>query len=99
MRASFSDCLKRKKLRKESEMRRAQLIRWFSTRRLLIGLGTGMLILLLLVFVPLTSWGSSILNSPTASANDLHPFTISSPDFHPYGPLPRRSEFKGFGCQ
>ena len=80
-------------------MRRAQLMRWFSMRRLFVTLGVGVLAVLLIALLPLTPWGRNGLDSSIVSANDLQPFTISSPDFHAYGPMPRSNEFKGFGCQ
>jgi Raf kinase inhibitor-like YbhB/YbcL family protein len=34
----------------------------------------------------------------SASSTKLHPFTITSPDFHDGGPLSRKAELNQFGC-
>ena len=65
--------------------------------KMLILVGTGVLLLCLLALSLLLSLSRT---SPLAFAagNTLHPFTISSPDFHDGGPLSRKAELNQFGC-
>ena len=58
---------------------------------------TGILVLSL---VTLALWLSFSVKSHVAIASSaaLHPFTITSPDFHDGGPLSRRAEHNQFGC-
>lgn len=41
---------------------------------------------------------SRISHLAIASSNALHPFTITSPNFHDGGPLSQQNEFNQFGC-
>lgn len=53
----------------------------------------GGLLTLSLIFFP-----SRASNVALASGNALHPFTITSPDFHDGGPLSTKQEINQFGC-
>ncbi|HEU5228302.1 MAG TPA: YbhB/YbcL family Raf kinase inhibitor-like protein [Ktedonobacteraceae bacterium] len=70
-----------------------------SRKRLLItGLGVGILVLGLIAFSPLVSMAKGS-NTVAATSDDLHPFTVTSPNFREDGPLPRTAEFGGGnGC-
>ncbi len=57
--------------------------------------GTGILILSLLTLSLLLTRTS---HAAFASANTLHPFTITSPSFRDGGPLSQRNEINRFGC-
>jgi Raf kinase inhibitor-like YbhB/YbcL family protein len=59
--------------------------------------GTGILVLGLLTLALLLSF-SVKSHVAFASGNTLHPFTITSPDFHDGGPLSQRNEINKFGC-
>lgn len=77
---------------------RKNLMGRLSRKRLVItGLGIGLLVLGLLVFSPLVSLAKG--GHVVSTADDSHPFTVTSPNFHDDGPLPRTAEFGvGFGC-
>jgi Raf kinase inhibitor-like YbhB/YbcL family protein len=60
-------------------------------------LGTSILVLGLLTLSLLLSL-SRTSHMAFASGNALHPFTITSPDFHDGGPLSQRNEINKFGC-
>lgn len=67
------------------------------SRKILVLAGTAILIAGLLTLSLLLS------NEPSthvalASGNALHPFTITSPNFHDGGPLSIKQEFNRFGC-
>ncbi|HZU01946.1 MAG TPA: YbhB/YbcL family Raf kinase inhibitor-like protein [Ktedonobacteraceae bacterium] len=58
---------------------------------------TGLLVLGLLALSLLLSL-SRASHIASASSDALHPFTITSPDFHDGGPLSRKAELNQFGC-
>jgi Raf kinase inhibitor-like YbhB/YbcL family protein len=67
------------------------------SRKILVLTGAGMLIAGVLALSLL------LANSPSshvalASGDTLHPFTITSPDFHDGGPLSTKQEFNQQGC-
>src|SRR2546430_14051296 len=63
--------------------------------KIAILVGTGILILSLLTLSLLLTRTS---HAVFASANTLHPFTITSPNFRDGGPLSQRNEINRFGC-
>ena len=63
--------------------------------KIAILVGTGILILSLLTLSLLLTRTS---HTAFASANTLHPFTITSPSFRDGGPLSQRNEINRFGC-
>jgi Raf kinase inhibitor-like YbhB/YbcL family protein len=67
------------------------------SRRILVLAGAGILIAgLLALSLLLTNLPSS--HVALASGDTLHPFTITSPDFHDGGPLSTKQEFNQQGC-
>lgn len=67
------------------------------SRKILVLAGAGILVASLLALSLL------LFNSPSshvalASGDTLHPFTITSPDFHDGGPLSTKQEFNQDGC-
>lgn len=68
---------------------------WVGKISLLLGIGVLVLGLLALSFLLARSRTSGVA---LASAKALHPFTITSPQFHDGGPLSQRAEFNREGC-
>src|SRR5436190_19995485 len=66
-------------------------------RNIAVLVGTGILVLGLLTLSFLLSL-SRPSHGALASANALHPFTITSPDFQDGGPLSPKQESNQFGC-
>ena len=65
--------------------------------KLLVLAATGLLILGLLALSLLFSL-SRASHVASASSTALHPFTLTSPDFHDGGPLSTKAELNKFGC-
>ncbi len=65
--------------------------------KLLVLAATGLLLLGLLALSLLFSL-SRTSHVASASSTKLHPFTITSPDFHDGGPLSMKAELNQFGC-
>ena len=65
--------------------------------KILVFGSTGLLLLVLLALSFMLSL-SRTSNIAIASSNALHPFTITSPDFHDGGPLSQQNEFNQSGC-
>jgi Raf kinase inhibitor-like YbhB/YbcL family protein len=65
--------------------------------KLLVLAATGLLVLGLLALSLLLSL-SRASHVASASSNALHPFTVTSPDFHDGGPLSQKAELNQFGC-
>ena len=65
--------------------------------KLLVLAATGLIVLGLLALSLLLSL-SRASHVASASSNALHPFTITSPDFHDGGPLSQKAELNQFGC-
>ncbi len=61
----------------------------------LMVLAIGTLVLAVSLVMPLLARPQS---AQAVSHNSMQPFTLSSPDFHDGGPLPKSSEFNKFGC-
>ncbi len=68
-----------------------------SKRLLVTGLAVGLLVLSLLAFSPLVSMAKGNNAVSASKEPELHPFTITSPDFRDDKPLPRTAEFGGGG--
>jgi len=67
------------------------------SQKILVLAGTGMLVLGLLALSLVLSL-SRMTHVALASSNALHPFTITSPNFHDGGPLSTKQEINRFGC-
>src|SRR6266581_8920435 len=65
-------------------------------RFVLIVLAIGILIAGVSLVIPLLARSQTANAAPLNTS--MHPFTLTSPDFHDGGPLPQRSEFNKFGC-
>jgi Raf kinase inhibitor-like YbhB/YbcL family protein len=61
----------------------------------LIVLGTGVLVAIVSVVLPLLARSQGVDAAPLSTS---HPFTLTSPDFKDGGALPQSSEFNQFGC-
>ena len=78
-------------------MRITQLLARSSSRKILVLVCTGLLVIgMLALFFLLPLSGAS--QTVQASQKVLHPFTITSPDFHDGGPLSQKAEFNQDGC-
>jgi Raf kinase inhibitor-like YbhB/YbcL family protein len=66
--------------------------------KFLVLAATGLLVLGLLALSLLLSL-SRASQVASASSSALHPFTITSPDFHDGGPLSTKAELNRFGCR
>lgn len=66
-------------------------------RKIRILVGAGILVAVLLVLSSVLSF-SHLAKVASASTVTLHPFTITSPDFHDGGALSTKQEFNQFGC-
>jgi Raf kinase inhibitor-like YbhB/YbcL family protein len=67
------------------------------SRKILVLVGTSVLVLGLLALLLQISFAHTS-RVAVASSHVLHPFTITSPNFHDGGPLSRKQEFNQDGC-
>ncbi len=64
----------------------------------LVVVGIGALIASISIAIPLVVRSHTAHAAPAALNASTQPFTLTSPDFHDGGPLPKSAEFNGFGC-